>query len=130
MTYGAFIPEPDVTWPMKEPGSYLDFSYNAAPDLSLGPDTLTSIAVSIKPSGAGELTAVSASFSGAMITVWLGGGVAGRSYVVKIDGTCASGRVFEWTAGIVCDPVLASYPLAAPASADFGTPVTIRRRTA
>ena len=119
MTYGTFATTPAQTWPMKEPDATLDYSYDGSADV--GTDTLTGVAVSIAPSGTGELAASSVSRAGSVVTIWLAGGVAGRSYVVKIAGTCASGRLFEWPVGIAVDPVFASYPLTAPPSAGFGT---------
>ena len=49
----------------------------------------------------------------------------GRSYIVKIVGTCTTGRVYGWEIGVLVDPVLASYPLAAAPSAGFSTPIHV-----
>jgi hypothetical protein len=119
MTIGVFTPAPAATWPIKQPDSFLDYSYNAVADL--GTDTLSAVTLAVAPSGSGELVASQLSFSGTVITAWLAGGVPGRSYVVKITGTCTTGRVFEWLVGLNVDPVLASFPLAAPPSTGFGT---------
>lgn len=119
MTIGVFTPAPAATWPVKPPDAFLDYTYNAIADL--GTDTLSSVTLSVAPSGAGEIVASQLAFSGSLITAWFAGGVPGRAYIVKIIGTCTTGRIFEWLVGVTVDPVLASYPLAAPPSAGFGT---------
>jgi hypothetical protein len=132
MNYGVFALGPTLTWPVKEPDAYLDYSYDASDDVgsaaigtsSVSTDAIGTFSVSIAPSGAGELVADNLSISGSVITLWLAGGVAGRDYVVKIDGTCQSGRVFSWCIGLAMDPLLARYPLAVPPSAGFGAPVS------
>lgn len=122
MTYGSFAVAPALSWPVKEPDAYLDYSYDATADLAS--DELVSVSVSVAPSGTGEMVPASVSFTLGVVTVWLSGGVGGRNYVVKIDGTCVSGRVFEWVIGIQVDPLFATNPVAEPASTGFGTAVT------
>lgn len=110
-------------WPLKHPDSYLDYSFDAT--APLGPaDALAEVSVSLMPSGAGEMTASSLSIAGSMITLWFAGGVGGRRHTVRIDATCASGRVFEWLVGITVDPAFQPWPPLDPPSAAFGAPLT------
>jgi hypothetical protein len=51
----------------------------------------------------------------------LSGGVPGRAYKVAITATTAA-RTYQWLVGVVCDPVLAVWPLIDPPSPDFGAP--------
>jgi hypothetical protein len=134
MTYGTFQVAPALSWPMKEPGAFLDHYYDAANSTSgartlsagndLGTDTISSVALTISPSGPGELTASTLTVSGGVVAFWLGAGIAGRNYVVTIDAVCTSGRTFGWVAGVVVDPLTATYPLPSPQSTGPCTALT------
>lgn len=68
--------------------------------------------------------AASLDVAGRIITAWLTGGVAGRSYAARIEASTDGGRVFEWFVGLLIDPTQAANPLASAPSPGFGTPVT------
>jgi hypothetical protein len=87
-------------------------------------DSITSAALSIAPSGAGELAASNLTVNEALIGVWLSGGVAGRTYIVKIQFETTAGRSFERLVRLSISRTLAKYPLVSPPSLDFGTVLT------
>lgn len=113
---------PSQFLPAKEPETTRDYTYDASgDDLSV----LVGAAFSTKPSGAGELTALSLSLVGDVVTVWLTGGVAGRNYIHKLLLTDSDGRTQEVLLGQVCDAVLSQQPIPPPApSPGFGTVIT------
>jgi hypothetical protein len=128
MSYGI-LPVAQLRWPPEGaptqfPDSYLDYAYDAAGETNNGDDPITEVAVSSKPSGAGETVPDRIAVQGDAITVWMDGGFAGRVYDVKITITLLSGRVFTKIIRFPIDPSLATWPLTDPFSDDFGTPIT------
>jgi hypothetical protein len=115
-----------LTWPMKEPGSTLDYAL----DLSCLPsgETVTTASGSVMPSGAGELAVQSLGLNSGSLVVWLTSGVPGRYYRIKIDVTTVDAfnatRNYEWLIGMTVDPELAPATPTTPPSAGFSTPVT------
>ncbi|WP_428492181.1 hypothetical protein [Rhodopila sp.] len=114
-----------LTWPLKQPGSDLDYGL----DLSCIPtsQTITMAALRILPSGAGEMVAQSLDLIGTELVAVLAGGVPGRYYRVQVDVTTNDGtltRTYEWLIGLQIDPELSIYPLPLPASPGFGPVIT------
>ena len=124
MTYGTFQAAPGLTWPMKETFEGLDYSIDAAYKIDAG-DTITGISVSVKPSG--ELIPERVSLSGTLITTWLSGGIAGRSYIVQIVMNTAAGRTPGMEIAIPVNPALADWPLADPINPGWGDAVIWQR---
>lgn len=112
-----------LAWPMAQPADVLDYSLDVSAALADIGSTLAGISVSAAPSGAGELTVNSASFSGGVITVWLAGGVPSRSYTVQIVATTADAQELTWFVALPIDPAQAVPPIPVPPSPGYGAPV-------
>jgi hypothetical protein len=124
----GFSVAPPLFWPMAEPYDDLDYTLDltaalAAPQGSTGPDTILSVAVAAKPSGTGELSIGTVIAEDAGITIMLAGGVPGRTYQVETLVQTAEGRAMGWVVDLTIDPATATFPLPAPQSTNFGTPV-------
>lgn len=105
---------------LARPGDNLDYSIDATQPLTDACDTIVAASLSIQPSGTGELQACGLSVDGAVITVWLSGGVAGRLYTVKVVATGAGCHRWEWDVGLSMDPKLAVWPPSIAPSPGFG----------
>jgi hypothetical protein len=113
-----------LRWPVAEPDEVLDYSLDVSSLLSDVGDTIASATLAVSPSGAGELVASALSVLGGVITGWLGGGVAGRRYVVRIQAVTNGARSFSRLVGLPIDPTLATCPLPAAPDLDFGPVIT------
>ena len=112
-------------WPFAEPDDALDYALDATAALAEVTDTIVSASASVFPSGAGELTPSQLSFTAAgVLTVWLSGGVAGRTYFVQLNATTAAGRTFSWYVKLPIDSRLAANPIPPPTVAAYSTPIT------
>jgi hypothetical protein len=122
--YGVFIAMPPRRWPMAEPEERLDYSVDVSGLLADVEDTIFSVSVAVSPSGAGELTLQNIAVNGGVITVWTSGGVPGRDYLFRVDGTTVAGLTFGFPVNLRIDPMLAANPLPAPPSLGFGSAIT------
>jgi hypothetical protein len=113
----------ELQWPEKQTLDVLDYSCDLSGDLVAG-ETITDVAVSVSPSGAGELSVQSVAVQGNVIVVWLTGGVGGRGYLIRLDATTSAGRVFDVLATLPMSRTLTPYPVPDAVSAGFSTPVT------
>ena len=113
---------PALWWPTAEPGDDLDYYADATAPLA--GDTITSASLAVQPSGTGEIQPADLSVTNSIVSVWLTGGVPGRTYTAKIVAQTEAGRTFVWLIGIVCDPLLVSFPISPPPSPGFGPAVT------
>jgi len=77
-------------WPDKDPGDNLDYSLNWAARLSAGETITTSIWSA--PAG---ITLSSGGNTSSMTTCWIGGGLAGQTYVVVNTITTNAGRTMN-----------------------------------
>lgn len=117
---------PDVWWPnLEAPLEVRDFSYDATADITFSGvvDPIVSVTFSANPSGSGEVVPTLVSQYANVVTAWLSGGVPGRVYKHQMVLTTASGRVIPVYIGQVCDPLLATFPVAPAPVAAFGTPI-------
>lgn len=128
--YGILPAQPDVWFEVLEaPAEYADFSYDASGFL-VGTDYITALSMVALPSGAGEVTlsrlTLSPNVNGLMslITVWVTGGIPGRTYLYQLNITTFAARINPVLIGHQANPVLAQCPLPPPPSPGFGTPVT------
>ena len=121
MPYGG---ELDGWWPSPKSNSNLDYSWDVSADLLPIGDSIASVALSVKPSGSGELVPVDMTANGYLITGQLSGGVAGRMYIVQIVVNTESGRVFSYLIGVAVNRVLATWPLVPAPTPGFGTAIT------
>lgn len=117
------VVQPSLRWPMAGPDEVLDYSLDVSALLSDGADTIASATLAVAPSGSGELTAAALSVIGGVITGWLGPGVAGRNYLVRVVALTLGGRAIERFVGLRVNPELATYPLPAAPNSGFGTPL-------
>jgi hypothetical protein len=121
---------PSRRWPTKEPAAIRDYTWDVQKDLTdpcTGTvDPLVTLTLTIKPSGTGELSATRLSLdaNGFCITVRLSGGVAGRPYLVNIEGTTESGLQHQWPIGIEVDQSLATWPPPVVPNPGYGPPLT------
>lgn len=128
--YGEFPIAPDKWLPKKLPLSSLDYTENVAAAIT-NPftgiaDPLSSLSLSAKPSGAGELvvSALSVDTTGFLVTWFTSAGQSGQVYEMQLVATCASGRVYVWTFGQVCQQPFQTSPTPPPPDPGFGTPIT------
>jgi hypothetical protein len=113
----------ELKWPEKQTLDALDYACDMTGDLVSG-ETITDIAVSVKPSGTDELNVQSVALQGNVIVVWLTGGVGGRGYLVRIDVTTSAERVFDVLAVLPMSRILMPFPVPEPTSQDFSEPIT------
>lgn len=115
---------PDVFLPRKESGTTSSYTYDATSDVTFSGIVDTIVSATFAASPGGEIVPSMLSVSGALVTVWLTGGVAGRNYVESLFLTTLGGRTVEVLLGQVCDAVLSQTPLTPPANPGFGTAIT------
>ena len=60
---------------------------------------------------------------GALLTVWLSGGVASRTYLIMILAGTAQGREFEYLVNLLISAVTAPYPVTDPPNLGYSTPI-------
>ena len=114
---------PALVWPEAEPDDDLDYSLDISAALDEVGDAIASVDVSVAPSGSGEMSPHSASFSGNVITVWLAGGAPSRVYYVQVVVTTVADRRFSYfvAVSVSADTAVSSVP--PPPSPGYGTPV-------
>ena len=128
--YGTMPPQPDVWFEQLNPSvEYADFSYDAGPLLSTG-DTIIGLSMMAMPSGSGEAVLsrlqISPNAAGvnALISVWITGGVSGRTYIYQLNVTTYLTRVLTVFIGQTANPLLATCPVPPPPNPGFGTAIT------
>ena len=117
-------PQPSFWFPpLEATDEVAPFTYDAT-TLALG-DVIVAASFTARPSGDGEVVASLLTVAGALVTVWLSGGVPGRTYTYQLIVTTAGGRVLSVLIGQVADPLTASsLPLPPPQFPGFGSPIT------
>jgi hypothetical protein len=126
--YGTVFAAGAPAWPAAETDDNLDYSLDMTPLLNNGTDAIASTALSSAPSGTGELQITALSFVGALITAQLAGGVGGRNYIVKFAVLTTHGNTFDVPVRLTINRALnvpPVYPLAAPPSLGFSTPLVV-----
>lgn len=122
--YGIPRPPSPLDWPDAEPDDFLDYSANISKWLADAGDILNSASISVAPSGDDEMVCTRVVAAGGLITAWLGGGVAGRDYTIKLLIRTLCGRYSEWLIGLTVLRPLTAQPLPdSPQCDDFGVPV-------
>lgn len=114
---------PFLAWPEAEPSDDLDYSLDVSAALDEVNDTIASVAVSVAPSGSGEMSPHDVSFSGGVITVWLSGGAPTRAYGVQVAVTTAANRRLSYFVSIFVSADTAVLPVPPPPYPGYGTPV-------
>lgn len=118
-------------WPPKLPDAILDYALNITPAIDPSADFAVSAAVSIAPSGAGEMTASNlfitsnedCSVLNTVLTVTMTGGVPGRTYIIKFDVTMSDQRVFSFLVYQDIPVIIPGTMVPVAPSSDFGTPL-------
>jgi hypothetical protein len=88
-------------------------------------DTIVALSIRVSPAGVGEVTLSRLGLtSPALVTVWLTGGVAGRSYLYELVITTQQIRALPILIGQVCAPVLPQCPIPPPPYPGFGAAIT------
>ncbi len=122
-SYGVVPLDPVLWWPEARPDNRLDYSVDCTTALTEVEDRIAFASLRIAPSGKGEMIASDISADGFVLTVWLEGGVPGRRYSVKLNVRTRNRRNFDWIIGINVDLGAARWPLRAPPSNGFGSPL-------
>jgi len=107
-----------LQWPTAEIYDSLDYCLDAS--AAITNDHITFVAVSASPSGTGELVPSSVSVIGMLIKMTLSGGVAGRTYQVRIDATTQTGAEYSWIVVLPINAENATYPLPIAPDPFFG----------
>ena len=110
-------------WPVAEPDDDLDYGIDVSYAMADVGDTISSVSASIAPSGSGELTPLTISFSNNIVTIWLSGGVAGRIYSVNFEIATTLDRLFSFYVQLPIDisPIPGIIP--PPPNPGYGTPI-------
>jgi hypothetical protein len=108
---------PSLWFPVLYPSDeYADFSYEASNDVA--GDSI--VALTFRSTPGGEVTAARLTLTGTLVTVWLKGGVPGRSYMHELTLSTAALRNLPVLLGQVCRPVLAACPAPPPLNPGWG----------
>jgi hypothetical protein len=112
--------QPPLTWPTAEPDDSLDYSLDVTAAIEDATDAITVATAMVAPSGTGEVVASNITVANNVISLYLTGGVAGRTYMVNLTATTAANRVFQWYVYLPIDPRLAAVPVPPPPSPGYG----------
>lgn len=110
-------------WANKAPGETLTWAETLTPYMT-PLDIIQTVAASIAPHGAGELSATSISVLGQTISLTLTGGQPLRIYTTQFVVTCESGAIYQPTVNIRVRPLLwTDQPASAPLDG-FGSTIS------
>jgi hypothetical protein len=112
-----------LQWPLSQAGELINYFFDISAAINTSAGTVTSIGVSVQPSGTGELQIRSVTYSGGLISVFVSDGIAGRVYKIRADVILSSGAVFSWvlTLPMGVDAVINNPPV--PPNPGFGAVV-------
>ena len=117
----CFWPPPPNYLPVKQPGGVGAATFTICPP-SVIPQGCS---LSIKPSGLGELSAVSMSFNRNTVSFTVYGGVPGRVYTLNFITLDGNGNAYQALAFLPIDSTLAVDPPPVSPSSGFGPALTI-----
>ena len=109
-----------LQWPVARISDFLDYQLDVTAPVVQNGDEISSILLSIAPSGSGELTATDLYSEGGLITANLSQGLSGRLYRVRIDVNTLLGRDFSWVVNLPIDAEHAIYSVNPPIDPGFG----------
>jgi len=115
-----------LQWPVAEPLEDLDYYLNVAAPLTQFNDSISTLTVSVAPSGTGELQPTYLNTFDSeqhIIELWLSGGVPGRVYTVRVDMVTINARTFSWLVTLPIDLQYAVPPIPLPPNPGFGPPL-------
>ena len=110
-----------LQWPLAHINEDLEYFFDASEPLAY--DLLSTVSGSVFPSGTGELQIAAITAEGSKIAVQFSGGVAGRTYKIRLNCTTELGREFSWISLLPFSLEGAALPLPIAPVADFGSPV-------
>ena len=106
-------------WPVQEYGEIKQYALDVTDHIS---SPISAASASVQPSGSGEMQISDLTVVGGVLTVTLDGGVAGRTYIIRIIYNTATDQEV-WLICISVDCRLEVYPPIVPPSPFFGSPV-------
>lgn len=109
-----------LQWPMAQVSDFLNYKLDVTAPIVQNGDDISSILLSIAPSGAGELSASYLRSDGGVIKANLSQGLAGRLYRVRIDVNTLLGRDFSWVVNLPIDADHEVYSVNPPTDPGFG----------
>jgi hypothetical protein len=127
LTSGGLLPwwgNCQAKWPLAPVGTSLDYSLSFAAALADTGDAIATAALSVAPSGAGELLASDLCVTGSLVTVTLAPSFPGRDYLVMVRVTSNLGRVWDVLPQLTVSRVLGAYPPADAPTDGFGPAIT------
>ena len=137
MTSSSFFARPaELWWPQAQPSDDLDYGIDITNPLLAVNDTVQNISFALAPSGIGEMQYANLSYLTApnpcevpvtrnIVSVYLSGGVVGRTYKAQIIVNGVSGRTWEWVVYIMVSlkSAILPPPPQPPTSPGYGTPI-------
>ena len=109
-----------LQWPVAEVSDFLDYKLDVTAPVIQNGDEISSILLSIAPSGSGELSASYLRSDGGVIKANLSQGLPGRLYRVRIDVNTLLGRDFSWVVNLPIDANYGVYSVNPPTDPGFG----------
>ena len=119
--YGRIQQPAAMYWPIARVDDVKDYSLNLRKTLGEIGAAIVLASASVSPSGEAALFKVGV--DGPLVTVWIGGGVEGRIYSVKIAATLTGGQVAEFVALLPVGTDQDVMP-APPTTPAYGPPIT------
>lgn len=109
-----------LQWPVARVADFLDYKLDVTAPVVQNGDEISSILLSIAPSGSGELTATDLYSEGGLIKANLSEGLPGRLYRIRIDVNTLLGRDFSWVVNLPIEADYAVYSVNPPPDPGFG----------
>lgn len=92
-----------LQWPLSAANQRLDFYFDVSRAVNAGNDEVSSLQVSISPSGSGEMSIADIKMNDGVIRLDLQDGIPGRMYKIKIAVNTLRERDYVWTANLPID---------------------------
>jgi hypothetical protein len=121
---GVLIDAPIIVLPAKFPDAMLDYTIEIPAAIDPTVDFIASVALAVKPSGAGEMQISSLTVADDSLTYTASGGQPGRYHTLKFIVTMTDGRVFPFIGLQVITPVSPWDQAPRPPSWGFGAVLT------
>jgi len=113
-----------LQWPMGEANQQLDYYLDAVAAIYRSGDEISSLQISVAPSGAGELAISYVSMDLGIIRMDFTGGVPGRLYRVRINVNTLLGRDYSWVVNLPISREYAVGPFPVAPDPGFGNIAT------
>jgi len=110
-----------LQWPMAVANQRLDFYLDVNAAVYADNDEISSLQISIAPSGSGEMSIVNIEMNNGIIRIDLENGVPGRLYQVKVAVNTLRERDYLWTINIPIDTEYFVGPFPVAPNPGFGS---------